>query len=161
MGEREMFLVLASLFFFSVTSLSVNRFCLNNSEIIMQGEYEKFAISLAQRFIEEAKTRAFDAASESGSTANPPSDFTYPLGPRWNEYYPVFTDVDDFHRLSLQVPTDKATYNVYVTVGYVYENDPDVVITSKTYHKKMTVTVSSSVLPQDIVLSHVYSYYEF
>ncbi|MBD3288373.1 hypothetical protein GF337_06175 [candidate division KSB1 bacterium] len=161
MGEREMFLVLASLFFFSMTSLSVNRFCLNNSEILMQSEHEKYAISLAQSIIEDAKTRAFDVATEAGPSSNPPSDFTYPASARNDEYYPNYSDVDDFTDIDIQVNNGKATYNVTAYVGYVEDTNPAQFVSHRTYYKKMVVTVSSDVLPRDIALSQVYSYFFF
>lgn len=161
MGEREMFLVLGAMFFFSMTSISVNRFCLNNNEIMMKSEFDYYAISLAQRIIEEAKTRAFDVAVVSEPASNPPNDFTYPLGPRWDETYPNFNDVDDYHNLSLNVNTPRTDYTVAVQVGYVEEGNLDEIVEHKTFFKKMTVTVSSDYMSSDVTLTHVYSYYEF
>lgn len=161
MGEREMFLVLGAMFFFSMTTLSMNRFCLNNSEVMMKSEFDYYAISLAQRIIEEAKTRLFDSVLESGTPTNLPGDFTYPLGHRWNEHYPNFTDVDDYNNLTLNVNTPRVNYTVSVQVGYVEESNPDVIVTHKTFFKKMTVTVTSDYISSPISLSHVFAYYEF
>jgi len=161
MGQREMFLVLGAMFFFTMNSLSVNRFCLHNSEIMMQSEFDYYAISLAQRIIEEGKTRLFDSVLETGTPANPPDDFTYPLGPRNDEHYPNFTDVDDYNGLTLNVNTPRGDYVVSVQVGYVKDGHPDDIVTEKTYYKKITVTVSSDYISDDVVLEHVYSYYDF
>lgn len=169
MGEREMILVLAALLFFSMTSLTVNRFCLQNDETMLQSEFQYYAISLAQSIIEEAKTRYFDVAVETEpppSLSQLPNLFTYPLGPRWNESYPNFSDVDDYHGLNLNItnntnPSARANYTVRVQVGYVNESNIDQVVTYKTFYKKMTVIVTSAYLPAPVVLSHVFSYYEF
>ena len=165
MGEREMFLVLGALLFFTMTSLSVNRFCLNNNEAMMKTEFDHYAVSLAQGIIEEAKTRAFDLYVVSNPAANPPGDFTYPLGPRWDEYYPNYNDVDDYNGLHLTVSADttgpKVDYDVDVQVGYVEEYDIDTFVSHKTFHKKMKVTVTSDFISAPVVLSHVYSYFEF
>lgn len=167
MGEREMFLVLGAMLFFTMTSLSVNRFCLNNNEVMRRSEFDYYAISLAQGIIEEGKTRFFDVAVE--GTPPPlsslPGAFTYPLGPRSGEYYPNFTDVDDYNGLNLNITANvngpKVGYNVSVVVGYVTETNLNTIVSSKTFHKKMTVTVTSSFISAPVVLSHVFSYYEF
>lgn len=163
MGEREMILVLGAMFFFSMTSLSVNRFCLQNDEIMMQSEFDYYAISLAQGIIEEAKTRYFDVAVEGATPplSSLPGLFTYPCGPRWNESYPNYSDVDDYNGLDLNINTSRANYRVRVVVGYVNETNLNTLVGYKTFYKKMTVTVTSNYISAPIALSHVFSYYEF
>ena len=163
MGEREMLLVLAAMLFFSMTSLSVNNFCLHNNETMMKSEFDYYAISLAQGILEEAKTRFFDVAVEGTPPplSNLPDAFTYPLGPRYNEYYPNYTDVDDYHGLNLDVTTPRVNYNVRVQVGYVRESDINTVVSYRTFYKKMTVAVTSPFISAPVVLSHVFSYYDF
>lgn len=169
MGEREMILVLAALLFFSMTSLSVNRFCLQNDETMLQSELEYYAISLAQGLIEEAKTRYFDVAVETDpppALSQLPNLFTYPGGPRWNESYPNYSDVDDYHGLTLNItnannPSAKVNYTVRVQVGYVNEANIDQIVNYRTFYKKMTVIVTSTYLPTTVVMSHVFAYYEF
>jgi len=165
MGEREILLVIGAMIFFAMTSLSVNRFCLDNNEVMMQSEFNYYAVSLAQGIIEEAKTRAFDVAVVSAPANDPPNDFTYPLGPRWNEYYPNFNDVDDYNGLTLNIQADvngpPVNYTVHVVVGYVKETNPDKIVSEKTFYKKMIVTVSSDYISSDVVLSHVFGYYEY
>lgn len=167
MGEREMFLVLGAMFFFTMTSLSVNRFCLDNNEVMMRSEFDYYAVSLAQGIIEEAKTRYFDVAVE--GTPPPlsslPGAFTYPCGPRWDEHYPNFTDVDDYNGLNLTVTANvngpKVNYTVDVVVGYVTETNLNTFVSYKTFYKKMIVRVTSTYISAPVVISHVFSYYEF
>jgi len=164
MGEREMFLVLAAMLFFTMTSLSVNNFCLHNNETMMKSEFDYYAISLAQGIIEEAKTRFFDSAVE-GTTIPPlsslPGAFTYPPSTRSGEYYPNFTDVDDYHGLTLDISTPRANYTVKDTVYYVEETNLIQKVSYRTFYKKMIVTVTSPYISSKIVLSHVFSYYDF
>ncbi len=167
MGEREMFLVLGAMLFFTMTSLSVNRFCLDNNQVMRQSEFEYYAISLAQGIIEEGKTRAFDVAVEGATPplSSLPGLFTYPCGPRWDENYPNYTDVDDYNGLNLTVTANvngpKVNYTVRVVVGYVAETNLNTIVSYKTFYKKMIVTVTSSYISTPVVLSHVFSYYEF
>lgn len=161
MGEREMILTLGAVFFFAMSSLSANRFLVDNSEVMWRSELEYNAISVAQSIIEEAKTRAFDVSTETGTPANPPSDFTYPLGPRYDEHYPNFTDMDDYHGLSTTISTPYGNFLVQATVFYVLDTNPDQRVFYKTFYKKLTVTVSSDYIQNNIVMSHVFGYYGF
>jgi hypothetical protein len=165
MGEREMFLVLAAMLFFSMTSLSVNNFCINNNETMMKSEFDYYAISLAQGIIEEAKSRFFDAAVE-GTTIPPlsslPGAFTYPPSRRAGEYYPNLTDIDDYHHTyPLTFNTPRVDYTVTISVVYVRDDLTQANSYEETFNKRMTVTVTSPYTSGSVVLSHVYSYYDF
>ncbi len=163
MGQREMFLLIGALFFFSMTTLSVNRFNTINNEVMMKNEFDYYGISLAQRIIEEAKTRAFDVyLTTTSNPVNIPSNFTSSggLGRLYNEYYPYFNDVDDYHNLTLNVNTTRANYTVTCQVYYVTENSPNVKVTYNTFYKKLTVTVSCNYMTTSVSLSQVFSYYE-
>ena len=163
MGHREMILTLAAVFFFSMTSLSMNRIWLQNNDIMMKSEFDYYAISLAQRIIEETKTRAFDSNVESGPAANPPDDFVSPhsLGPRWDEVYPNFSDVDDYNNLYLTINTPRANYLVFAFVRYIDENNLDRIVEYRTFFKKLFVVVLSDYISTPVILSHVFAYYEF
>ena len=165
MGEREIFLVLGAMLFFTMTSLSVNNFCLHNNETMMQSEFVYYAISLAQQIIEETKTREFDSAIVFGTAHDLPDDFTYPLTPRYDEHYPNYNDVDDYNGLTLNITANingpRVNYTVAVVVGYVHEYDLNTIANHRTFHKKMTVTVTSPYISGSVVLSHVLSYYDF
>jgi len=170
MGEREMLLVLAAMFYFSMTSLSVNRFCVNNSEVMMKSEFDYYAISLAQRVIEEAKTKPFDSAVAFGTSTNPPYDFTGPgsLGHLNNESFNweeenklPFNDADDYNNLNEDISTPRGDYHISATVYYVDDTNPNVKVYHRTFYKKIEVTVSSDYISHDIKLSHVYCYYDY
>ncbi|MBN1540777.1 hypothetical protein JW992_01435 [candidate division KSB1 bacterium] len=153
MGERELILLTAALVFFSSISLSVNRFFLDSSEMLLRNEFDYEAISLAQRFLEEAKTRRFDLYE-------PPHSFTspYSLGWAYYESYPNFNDVDDFHNLVLDITTPRAVYRVSIQAHYVPEWNIDKIVYYCTNYKKVIITVTNPNLTQPIRLAHVYSY---
>ncbi|MBN1350191.1 hypothetical protein JXJ21_12325 [candidate division KSB1 bacterium] len=158
MGMREMILVLGAIYFFSMTSLSINRFCVSNTETLIQNEFEYQAVSIAQRLIEEVKTRQFDA-----DLSFPPSSFDspYSMGHSNIESYPNFNDVDDYNNLNVNINTALGAFNVTVQVCYVAENDPDTRVYVKTFYKRMTVTVNNNYMSHPITLKHVFAYYEF
>ena len=165
MGEREMILLMGAMFFFAMTTMSINRYCLNNSQVIMESEFNYHAISIAQGIIEEAKTKKFDHVVIATPTRDKDSlTLAADLGREGS----VFDDIDDYHyynenplELAAEVDGRKVDYTVQVEVGYVQESDPSTVVPSQKFYKKMTVTVTSSYLSNPVVLSHIFSYFEY
>ena len=84
MGQRELLLVLGALILFGLLRLSTNRYLIDQNESIIQREYEFYGISLAQSFIEEGKTKAFDL---NGTVSNP-SELT-----QWNQLGPAVGEI--------------------------------------------------------------------
>ena len=175
MGEREMILLMGAMIFFATTTMSINRFCLNNSQVMMESEFVYYATSLAQGIIEEAKTKKFDENIISTPTRDS-TDFSYSLGRETGDVYYCdvdsnftfnFNDVDDFNNLQFPKKANlngsKVDFKIKVKVGYVPKSNLDSVIAGPTFHKKMTVAVSSNFMtaPDTVKLSHVFSYFEW
>ena len=160
MGQRELLLVLGALILFGLTMLSTNRYVIDQNESIIQREFEFYGISLAQTFIEEAKTKAFDEEVING-TVNTPGQLTHrnSLGPDGGETHPNFDDVDDYNGLTLTESTGRDTFDVSIEVGYILdETDPETIINSRSWYKRMNVTISNPFLIQPLVLGFVFSY---
>ena len=161
MGHRELLLVLGALILFGVTMLSTNRYVVDQNESIIQREYEFYAISLAQSFIEEGKTKEFDVEIINASPPVP-SGFTGngQLGPGAGESYPNFDDVDDYNGLSLTDSTSRGNFDVTIEVGYVKETTPEIIeVSQKTFYKKMIVTIANPYLIQPVQLDYIFSYF--
>ena len=158
MGHRELLLVLGAIMLFGLTMLSANRYIIDQNESIIQREYAFYSISLAQSFIEEAKTKEFDTVLINGSVTTP-DELT-----QWNalgtagESYPNFDDVDDYNNLSLTDSTSRGEFDVSIEVGYVDETDPETIIQEESWYKRMNVTISNALLIQPIVLGFVFSH---
>lgn len=159
MGHRELLLVLGALMLFSITMLSTNRYMADQNDAIWQREMEYYSLSLAQSFIEEATTRVFDEKEINGNPTIK-DDFTDldDLGPDDGEVYPNYDDVDDFNGFSAVDSTTRANFGVIISVGYVQENDPQTVVNSKEYFKKMTVIISNNYLTQPVQVSYVFGF---
>jgi hypothetical protein len=155
MGQRELLLTIGAIIIFSLTSLSINQLSLRNSEAIYGQQAEFYAVSVAQRFIEEAKAKAFDENTITG-TVSAPSGFST-LGPD-TESYPNFDDVDDFSGFSTTDPSIIGTIvdSVAIAVSYVQEDLTETV--SHTYYKKMTVTAFSDYLNSPVQADYVFAY---
>ncbi|RMF61985.1 MAG: hypothetical protein D6743_12770 [Calditrichaeota bacterium] len=158
MGQRELLLTIGAIIIFSMTTLTVNELTLRNSDAIYRQQAEFVAIGEAQRFIEEAKTRAFDEKVINGRAVGANSFTPPPLGPDAAEAYPNFDDVDDFVVASLPDTISGIPMTVNITVDYVSEANLDLVVAAKTYYKKMVVTVTTPFLPSPVNAEYIFAY---
>lgn len=117
-------------------------------------------------------TRSFDARTDTTVFPDPPSsaeeltaesDFGKSCDP-----YTGCSDIDDYHEQELTMNRLGTTYSVFVGVRYVEESNPESFSGSKTFAKRVTLTISNPLLrdrdenEDDIVremfISRVYTY---
>jgi hypothetical protein len=164
MGQRELLLVLGALTIFGTTTLTANRFVVDQSDAMLQHEFGYFAASLAQGYLEEAKSMAFDENVIHNTPGSLPSGFGNPsgvakIGPESGETYGTYDDVDDFDGYSETIDSGRGDFVVNVAVGYVNAANPDTITTvSETFFKKMTVTVTNDMLDYPVNMSYVFAY---
>lgn len=162
MGYRELFLVLVSVVLLTLLMTQINSNTVHGREALQQLEIEHTAASVAQQFIEEAKSKAFDeTVVSSGIPANlMPGVFTpaNALGPG-SDVYPNFDDVDDYNGFNETLTVDGLDFTASIQVVYVQDSDLETTAGTQTFFKKMTVTVSSSWLPGSVTLKQVFSYF--
>lgn len=161
MGQSELLLTIGAIVAFSVTSLTVNRLMVRNNDAIYDQQTEFYALGLAQQIIEEAKVKEFDENTIDGSVTTA-SGFTTGsggLGKDSGESYPHnFDDVDDYIDIPSPQTTAIGPMTVNVSVFYVQETDLDTNAGSKTYYKKMIVTVQSPDLVNQVTAEYVFGY---
>ena len=164
MNLGESLLSIGALFLLSLTVLRVNNTILQTDTIMNESKFGILATSIATSFIEKANKKSFDAntfedAVSSLSGLTPASG----LGPGSGETTPEnFNDFDDFNGYTEQITTlPSATYDVSCEVCYINPGDPNGQISTQSWHKKMTVTVSSPFSQDTVKLSTVYSYWHF
>jgi hypothetical protein len=158
MGQKELLLTLGAIALFSMISFRINQATVRNSEAIYAQQAEFFALSLAQRFVEEAKTKAFDEFTIAGNPATIPGGFTGSPGSGGGEDYPDFDDVDDFNGYTTTVDTKMGMMSVTVVVSYVQDTNLDTAVSPWTFYKKMTVTVRSDYLLQPVRAEYVFAF---
>ena len=147
--------------------ISANRWSLQHGVILQQTEIGVYAVSLATGRIEEATGNAFDectAPDDSGATdvATSLSQLSSTLGPETGETYPDFDDIDDFNNLTTTVYIPGVdSMKVRSTVAYVNPSDPDLLLSTRTWHKKLTVYVTGSVTRDTVRISSIFSYWWF
>jgi hypothetical protein len=164
MQTNETIIVIGALVLLTVFSLSLNSSIMQNQVVMYQSEQTLDALAVAQRYIEQAERLRFDEKK----SATIPSSFTYAgkMGPDSGEQYPNFDDVDDYNGLSL---TDRKsgniTYQIDISVNYVSNKNPDKPTSTRTYFKRMLVTVSSPQLTElrsrSVEMKRLFSYHYF
>ncbi|MEE9430331.1 MAG: hypothetical protein V3V16_04775 [Melioribacteraceae bacterium] len=169
MNSGQMMITIAALMLLSIVILRVNNGNLNTSEVIIESKLDILAISLANSTIEEATSKAFDEY-----TIDKPAELLLNLSTTANlkkdggETYPNFDDMDDFNGVTIYDSVSGADYyEIECTVAYVNTLSPELTTTSRTWHKKITVRVTSNGMMdmhgiQDTIeMSSIRSYWYF
>jgi hypothetical protein len=159
MNTGQSFLSIGALLLFSLVSLNFNSSVLSNTTIEVENKVYLTAFSLADDLIEEIKQKAFDAATIDFPTTDPSTlTAANDLGHGWWEIYPDYNDIDDYHGFVDMVSTPHAEgYEITCVVQYADGDDPDQVVSTQTFYKKVTVTVDSPYLRSPIQLSHIFT----
>ncbi len=158
MSSGQMMLALGAIVMLSTLALTLNSIVLDGNKTMMESELYISGTSVGQSFLEHAAVLAFDASVGTHDASTFPDTFTSPggLGPKAGETYPNFNDVDDFNGYSTTVHTTRADFDVSITVQYCDESGN--VSASRTFFKKMEVTVSSPFIPTDVVARRIFAY---
>ncbi|MDI6765585.1 MAG: hypothetical protein QME52_01985 [Bacteroidota bacterium] len=167
-----MILVFGALIIFGILLTSSNRLLIGNAKIADENEYYISALSVAQAVLDEAKTKAFDqrtvnklqlipdsltASSLLGREAGEAIPFPdtlssqSPFSPISRGYRSMvaFNDIDDYNGYRRLVNTPRAEgYQIFVTVSYAGETNPDSVKFIKTFSKKMDISITSPYFAQ-------------
>jgi len=169
MNTGQSLLSIGALLLLSLTILRVNNSILTTDTVMQDSKFGILATSIATSLIEKASKKAFDAntfgnAVSSLSALTPASG----LGLGGGESAPdSCNDFDDFDGYTAQITNlPSAVFNVSCQVCYVNPTNPDGKLNTQSWHKKMTVTVSSPNIGNEertdtIRLSTIYSYWHF
>jgi len=162
MNTGQTILTMGALVLFSTLMVTMNTSYQTSGELVVQSELGITASSLATSLIEEATSRAFDKATDTAiattlSCLTPPSN----LGPE-NEVYPRFNDFDDYNNLTITQNVEKCgVFTLTSKIIYVDFTTPDVPAVFPTWHKKISVRVTSPSMLDTIAMEYVFSYWYF
>ena len=163
MNTGQMLLTLGALILLSTLTLRVNTSQLTTQETMQNSKFGVLAVSVASSVIEEASEKAFDQNTV-GEFVSSLSGLTPAagLGPGGGETHDNFNDFDDFNGYKDTI-TDmpSAIYNVSCVVNYV---DPDIegfISNNRTWHKQLTVKVTSPSMADTIQMTKIFSYWKF
>jgi hypothetical protein len=163
MGTGQMFLTMGAMLLLSLVIIRTNNTFLTTGDVMLNTQFGVQAVSLATSMIEEATSKSFDNYTDTNyvtSTGGLTSKNN--LGKESGEAYPDFNDFDDYNNLvKVDNTLPSATFTVRCKVCYINPSNPDVASSSVTWHKKITVTVSSRSMQDSVTLSSVFSYWFF
>ena len=164
MQTGETILVIGAMVLLSIFALSMNSSITHNQAVLYQSEEILDALAVAQGYIEQTERLRFDE----DKSATIPSSFTYAgsLGPDSGEQYPNFDDVDDYNGLNIaDSSSGNIAYSISVSVDYVTKSNPDTPISTRTYFKRMKVTVYSAALSElptrSVEVKKLFAYHYF
>lgn len=173
MNTGQMIITIGAMTLLGLILLRVNNNFLSTNTVLMENKFGVVAVSLATSIMEEAKSKSFDAKTDTNSVQYT-SDLTAAgsLGPAYSETYPNFNDFDDYDGLHIQTAGDStfasAVFDISCEVYYVQPTNPDVKYNDRTWHKKLTVTVTSQSMQdiqtaeQDTIqMSTIFSYWYY
>jgi hypothetical protein len=170
MGTGQTMITLFAMILLSFLILRVNSLFLQTNTTLYTTKFDVLAFSLGESMIQEIKAQSFDEATVTAVVTSPTS-LSSPLGKETGEVYPDFDDIDDFNNFTKTINTlPSAVFYLKCKVDYVQSSTPDVVTSSKTWNKRITIYVtspsmmvsSSNVSIADtVVLSQVFSYWSF
>ena len=168
-----MMITVGAIMLLTLVILRVNNNFLSTNEMLMRSKFGILAVSLATSVIEEANSKAFDKNSDtSGVIFTSQLTPAASLGHEAGESYPNFNDFDDFDDLKFDTKGDStflsAVFNVYCTVVYVSEGNLDDSSATPTWHKKITVTITSESMKDfdtdeldTLKMSSIFSYWYY
>jgi hypothetical protein len=177
MNTGQSLFSIGALLMLSLTVLRVNNTILSSDVVMRDSKLGILAVSLGTSLIEEANKKAFDAVTADDGITDV-SLLTSPsgLGPAFGELPADFNDFDDYNKyvkldtiftminIGSTTIIDTNRYVIFkdsCAVCYVEPTNIDGKIMAKTWHKKMTVFISSPSMIDTIKISKVFSYWNF
>jgi len=146
MNTGQMMITIAALMLLSIVILRVNSGNLITAEVLIESKLDILAVSLLNSTIEEATSKSFDEY-----TTDKPAELLANLATTANlraeagEVYPNYDDMDDFNGLILTDSISGAdVYTIICKVAYVDTTNPENISIGATWHKKVTVKVTSN-----------------
>ena len=138
-------------------SLNVQRASLSAKAQVIDNEMETIASGVALEVLDYVGSKPFDAATALGEVEDESELTTLPFST--GNAYEEADDIDDFHQIeTYSLPEFDFDFDIDITIEYVDEDDPEVVATSQTFAKKVTVTINNEYLESPVQLSQVYTY---
>jgi len=166
MNTGQSLLTIGALMLLSVIVLGINNKFLSTNSTLYDTKFGVLAVALGTSVIEEASGKPFDLASVDSAITNI-NLLTAPsgLGAASGEYYPDYNDFDDYNDYNQTITKlPSAIFKVWCDVHYVNPSNPNVNVSTRTWHKKIDVFVTSKSMNNEndtVKLSSIYSYWYF
>lgn len=159
MNLGQSLFAIGALLILSLTVLRMNNNILGTEEVVLDSKIGVLATSLGTSIIEDASKLAFD----DNTKANPISSLTAltPSLSLGQEIEGVFDDFDDYHNYVQHDTIYTIPFSSHCTVSYIEPKDLNASLSTRTWHKKLTISISSPFSRDTLELSTIYSYWFF
>jgi len=161
MTGNQMMLSIVAMIFLSMLILNVHSSTSDKLIILYSNESVIEATGIVQAVFEEIQTKAYDEATTT-SAAKERTMLTpvESLGRDTDEYvYSDFDDIDDYDEYEL---TDTAnvmgTFELAVLVRYAEETEPYDTTNTRTYMKRVDISITNASLPTILTFNKLISY---
>ncbi len=157
MNLGQSLFAIGALILLSLNIMSVNTRILRTDEVALDSKIGVLATSIGTSTIEEASKLAFDESTKDDGVSAL-SSLSLPLG---QEITGVIDDFDDYDGSVQKDTIFTIPFTSVCKVDYINTNNPDGSTSSKTWHKKLTISISSPFARDTIKMSTIYSYWYF
>jgi hypothetical protein len=140
MNSSQLIILIASLILLSTIIILTNRANIETKDEKIEARNLYHSVNEAKNLFEEMRSKIFDEKLISMTSINRDSlTNTSMLGPD-NEIYPEYDDIDDYNGYSRELNLENSKfYTLQVTVNYVKEDNPDIISSSPTFYKLVTI----------------------
>lgn len=166
MNTGQMILTAGAMMLISLMILSITSTQLTTQDSMQNSKFGILAISLGSSILEMATQQSFDENSiEDALTATNQLTLLkdFGAGKETGEYMDsihTWDDYDDFHGYTnVDSTMPSAFFQIMCTVEYVDPKVGGFVSANRTWHKMMTVTITSSSMQDPVILRKVFSYW--
>jgi hypothetical protein len=161
MNTGQMLITAGAMMLISILVLSISSTQLTTQDSMQNSKFGILAISLASSTLELATQKAYDQFSVDETLTNV-NQLCQVLGPGPGETSPeTFNDYDDFNNYTnVDSTMPSALFTIKCRVDYVDPKKPGFICANRTWHKMMTVTITSPAMKDKVKLSKVYSYFK-
>lgn len=159
MNLGQSLFAIGALTILSLSILRMNNNILSTDETVMDSKVGILATSIGTSLIEEASKLAFDEKTRT-DPVNSLSLLTPSLS-LGQEAAGVFDDFDDYNNYTQNDTIYSIPFHTICRVTYIEPSNPDGTTSNRTWHKKLTVKISSDFSRDTLELSTIYSYWYF
>ena len=158
MTGNQMMLSIVAMIFLSMLILNVHSSTSDKLIILYSNESVIEATGIVQAVFEEIQTKAYDEATTT-SAAKERTMLTPVLSLGKDSSEVFYNDIDDYHNYTL---TDTAnvmgTFELAVLVRYAAETDPYDTTNTRTYMKRVDISITNASLPTTLTFNKLISY---
>lgn len=159
MGTIQSILTIGGIILLTLLMLSYYKNEGTHTSISLENEAIITGTGVAQSMLDEIQGKAFDEKTLTTSVSNP-NDLSSSLGKDSGELNPsTFDDVDDYNNCTIGDTLAKlGVFTSSIRVHYINNMDPGTITITKTFSKRIDISVVNNYLTDTVKLSQVISY---